>query len=110
MNGWRLDRESGLLLAFAAVAVPILAVAPGALRVVVAVLLVGVVPGYAVLRPLGLGDPAVVLVASVATSLAITTLISMALGYLMAWSWPSCAALLAAVTAGSALAPDAADR
>ena len=104
MNRWRLDHGSWLLLSFALVAVPALALAPGAVRVVVAVLLAGVVPGYAVVRPIGLRDPAIVVVSSVAASLAITALSSLALGYLMVWSWPSCAAVLAAITAGGAVA------
>lgn len=104
MNHWRLDYGSWLLLSFALTAVPLLVLAPGAVRVVVAVLLAGVVPGYAVVRPIGLHDAAVVVVSSIAASLAITTLVSLGLGYLAVWSWPSCASLLAAITAGGVVA------
>lgn len=94
-----LDRRSWQLLGFAVAALPILGWAPGPIRVVVAVLLTAVVPGYALLRPMALGDAVVVAVAAVALSLAITAMASLALGYLAIWSWPACAGVLAAVTA-----------
>jgi hypothetical protein len=99
------DCETWLLLTFAIVADPLLTVAPGPVRAVVALLLAGVVPGYAVVRLLHLHDAAVVAVASIATSLSITTLSSLVLGYLGVWSPPASAAVLAAVTACAALAP-----
>ncbi len=101
MSRWHLDPMSVLLLGFAAEALPILAVAAGPMRVIVAVLLTAVVPGYALLRPMALGDRVVVAVSAVAASLAITALASLALNYLAIWSWPACAGVLMAVTAGA---------
>jgi hypothetical protein len=72
--------------------------------VLVAVLLAAVVPGYALLRPMALGDAVVVAVTAVALSLSTTALTSLALGYLAIWSWPACAGVLAAVTAVAVLA------
>jgi uncharacterized membrane protein len=103
---FNLNRVSWLLLGFAVAAVPTIAIAPGAIRVVVAALLVCVAPGYAIVRMLGLPDAAVVAVSSVAASLAVTTLVSMILGYLSVWSWAGCAACLAAITGATALAPN----
>jgi hypothetical protein len=101
---WRLDTGSWALLGFAAAAPAILGVASGPIRVVVAVLLTTVVPGYALLRPMALGDVGVVAVSAVAVSLAITTLTALVLGYLAVWSWPACAGVLTAVTAGGVAA------
>ena len=104
MRHWHLDRGSLLLLGFALAALPILGLAPGPIRVVVAVLLTAVVPGYALLRPMALGDAVVVAVTAVALSLATTALASLTLGYLAIWSWPACAGVLTAVTAGAVAA------
>jgi hypothetical protein len=104
MMRWHLDRGCLLLLGFALAALPTLGWASGPIRVVVAVLLTTVVPGYALLRPLALGDAVVVAVGAVALSLATTTLASLALGYLAVWSWPACAGVLSAVTAAAVVA------
>ena len=76
---WECDREPlasrpevvavvGLRVA----SLPALGWAPGPIRVLVAVLLAAVVPGYALLRPIALGDAVVVAVAAVALSLSTT--------------------------------------
>src|SRR5947208_3655223 len=98
MRRGHLDRRSRLMLWFALAALPIPGLSGGPLRGVVAVLLAAFVPGYAVLRPMALRDVVVVAVGAVALSLAITTLVSLALDYLAIWSWPACAGVLAAVT------------
>ena len=101
MKYWNLHRGSLLLLGFALAALPILGLTSGPIRLVVALLLTTVVPGYAIVRPMALGDAVVVAVAAVALSLAITTLASLTLAYLTVWSWPACASVLIAVTAGA---------
>ena len=80
MRHWHPDRRSLQLLGFALAALPMLSWAPGPIRVLVAVLLTAVVPGYALLRPLALDDSVVVAVAAVALSLSTTALTSLTLG------------------------------
>ena len=104
MKQWRFDIGSCVLLGFALAAPAIIGVAPGPIRVIVAVLLTTVVPGYALLRPMALGDVGVVAVSAVAVSLATTSLTALVLGYLAVWSWPACAGVLTGVTAGGVAA------
>jgi uncharacterized membrane protein len=103
MRTWRLDSTALLLLEFAVVTGPTLALAPAPVRVIVAVLLFGVVPGYAVVRPLRLQANDVTALLSVACSLSLTVLVSIALIYATIWSWPLCAVVLAMVTVGGVL-------
>ncbi len=103
MRTWRFDATALLLLEFAVLAGPTLALAPAPLRVIVAVLLFGVVPGFAVVRPLRLPANDVSALLSIACSLSITVLVSIALIYATIWSWPMCAVVLALVTAAGVL-------
>jgi uncharacterized membrane protein len=103
MRTWRFDSTSLLLLEFAVLAGPTLAMAPSPVRVMVAVLLVGVVPGYAIVRPLRLEAHDITMLLAVACSLSITVLVSTALIYATIWSWPLCAVVLALVTAAGVL-------
>jgi|EndMetStandDraft_8_1072994.scaffolds.fasta_scaffold373146_2 hypothetical protein len=71
---------------------------PDAARLAAALLVTAVLPGTVLVRPLAIPDRALAAVLAIATSLAITTLVSTALMYMGYWSWPACAAGIAAVT------------
>lgn len=108
MRRWRFDSTSLLLLGFALAAGPTIALAPAPVRVIVALLLIGVVPGYSIVRPMRLGDPSqamppVIALSAIASSLSITALVSTTLMYATVWSWPLCAVVLAVVTTAGVL-------
>lgn len=60
-------------------------------------------PGFALTRLMGLGDRVAVLVLSVALSLALDTLVAVALLYTGRWSPPAALLILALATSGGAL-------
>jgi hypothetical protein len=99
MRPWRFDSTALLLLEFAVLAGPTVAIAPGPVRVAVTVLLIGVVPGYSVVRPLRLDARDVAALLAVACSLSITALVSITLMYATVFSWQLCTAVLALVIA-----------
>lgn len=71
---------------------------PQPLRAVVAFALIGFVPGFAVTRLLGFGGNIMLVVVSIALSLALTAAVSTLLLSLTAWSWLRCVYVLGAVT------------
>ena len=83
-----------------AVSVLLVVLAPGTARLAAALLVSCVVPGAVLVRPLGIPDRALAAALVVASSLAVTTLVSTALMYAGHWSWPACAGGVAVVTLG----------
>ncbi|HET7475684.1 MAG TPA: hypothetical protein VFJ97_06615 [Dermatophilaceae bacterium] len=76
--------------------------APQPVRLVVAAALVAVLPGFGVVRLIGFTDRLTTVVASLALSLGLTTVVSTALTYLGWWSWQLSLTVLAAVAAVAA--------
>jgi uncharacterized membrane protein len=77
---------------------------PQPLRALLAIALMGFLPGYALVRLTGLSEWFVVLVVSVAASLSLATAVSMGLLYARAWSWQLSLALLGLVAVLAAVA------
>ena len=67
-------------------------------RAVVALAIVCVIPGFALVRLADLADGAALAVFSVAVSLAVSAIVSTALLYLTAWSLARCVYVLGALT------------
>jgi len=82
----------------------LLASPPQPLRALLAIAIMGFLPGYALVRLTGLSEWFVVLVVSVATSLCVATAISMGLLYTQVWSWQLSIGLLGVVTVAAAVA------
>ena len=77
---------------------------PQPLRALLAIVVMGFLPGYALVRLTGLSEWFVVVVVSVATSLSLSTAISMGLLYAHAWSWQLSMGLLGVVVVLAAVA------
>ena len=101
----RLDLTASVLLAFAITVIPALALSPAPVRAPIAVVLIGLAPGLSIVRRIIPGRSMLAMLASIAASLAITTLVSLGLLYLRMWSWPACAGVLVLVIHGAVLAP-----
>lgn len=71
---------------------------PGPVAVIVAVALLGVLPGAALARALGSGDPVLSVLLTVAGSVAVTIAVSTVLLYLRVWSGPAAGAGVGLVT------------
>lgn len=101
----RLDAHTALV-AGAGVLLPVLVIVglPQPVQAVLAVALLGFVPGYAIIRLMPLGDALFTALVSVAVSLALATAVSTALLYLIVWSWQVCAITLGVVTLGASAA------
>ena len=82
----------------------LLASPPQPLRALLAIAIMGFLPGYALVRLTGLSEWFVVAVVSVATSLSLATAISMGLLYANAWSWQLSMGLLGVVVVLAAVA------
>jgi hypothetical protein len=92
------DRIGLSLLAVGALApLVLLASPPQPLRALLAIAIMGFLPGYALVRLTGLSEWFVVAVVSVATSLSLATAVSMGLLYAKAWSWQLSMGLLGVV-------------
>lgn len=87
-----------LVATVVAVAVLFVVWSPGTARLAAALLASCVLPGAVLVRPLGIPDRALAAALVIASSLAVTTLVSTALMYAGDWSWPACAAGVAVVT------------
>ena len=99
------DRTGLTLLALGAVCpLVLLASPPQPLRALLAIAIMGFLPGYALVRLTGLSEWFVVAVVSVATSLSLATAISMGLLYANAWSWQLSMGLLGVVVVLAAMA------
>ena len=98
--------RTGLTLLGLGVLAPLVLLAspPQPLRALLAITLMGFLPGYALVRLTGLSEWFVVAVVSVATSLSLATAISMGLLYAKAWSWQLSMGLLGVVVVLAAVA------
>jgi hypothetical protein len=94
-----------LVAAVGAVSVAFAVWSPGTARLAAALLASCVLPGAVLVRPLGIPDRALAAALVIASSLAVTTLVSTALMYAGHWSWPACAAGVAVVTLGMSRHP-----
>lgn len=90
----------------AAVAVLVSGEAASVGRVAVALALTCLAPGAIAVRAIGITDRTQALALAIALSLAVTTVIATALMYAGLWSWPACAVLVTAATAGLRFLPD----
>lgn len=101
----RLDTHTALVAGSGAL-LPVLVIVglPQPVQALLAVALLGLVPGYAITRLMPLGDALIIALVSVAMSLALATAVSTALLYLSAWSWEACAIALGVVTLGASAA------
>ena len=86
--------------------VPVLVIVglPQPIQALLAIALLGLVPGYAITRLTPLGDALFTALVSVAVSLALATFVSTALLYLNVWSGQACAIALGVVTLGASAA------
>jgi uncharacterized membrane protein len=82
----------------------LLASPPQPLRAILAIAMMGFLPGYVLVRLTGLSEWFVVLVLSVAVSLSLSTVVSMGLLYARVWSWQLSVGLLGLVAVGAVLA------
>lgn len=96
----------GLALLGLGVLCPLVLVAspPQPVRALLAIVVMGFLPGYALVRLTGLSEWFVVFVVSVATSLSLSTAVSMGLLYARAWSWQLSMGLLGLVAVVAAVA------
>lgn len=74
---------------------------PQPAQAVLAIALLALVPGYAIIRLVPLGELSLTLLVSVALSLGLATVVSTVLLYLSVWSWQGCAIVLGIVTLGA---------
>lgn len=98
----RLDVHTALVGAAGAL-LPLLIIVglPQPAQAVLAVALLALVPGYAIIRLMPLGEALLTVLVSVAVSLGLATAVSTALLYLSVWSWQACAIVLGMVTLGA---------
>jgi len=94
------------LVAAAGAFLPLLVIVglPQPFQALLAVALLAVVPGYAIIRLAPPGDALCTAVVSVAVSLALATVVSTALLYLSVWSWQAVAVALGVITLAASAA------
>ena len=98
--------RTGLTLLGLGILCPLLLLAtpPQPLRAVLAIAMMGFLPGYALVRLAGVSEWFVVLVVSVAVSLSLSTVVSMGLLYASVWSWQLSVGLLGLVAVAAVVA------